>query len=90
MKAKLFLATLSVVLTSTFLKAQFSGSFDISNWNLSSVSAFSDANIDSSGAPGQIIFNGNDSYFGDCCSLYDDLEITVPPGCTGSGQICFD
>ena len=66
--------------------AQFSGYYDPSNWSLFSVSANSDAGVDASGAPASIIFNGNDSGFGDCCSLYDDLSITIP----SAGTVSFD
>jgi len=58
--------------------AQFSGDFAPANWTLTGTSASSDASVDTTNAPTSIIFNGNDSDFGDCCDLYDDYTITVP------------
>lgn len=68
--------------------AQFSGDYSPDNWSLSGMSANSDASVDISGAPGTIIFNGNDSDFGDCCDLTDDYSISVPT--TGYISFSFD
>ncbi|MBN4073039.1 T9SS type A sorting domain-containing protein, partial [Crocinitomix catalasitica] len=35
------------------------------------------ANIDISGSPTSILFNGNNSSFGDCCAIYDEWQITI-------------
>lgn len=65
----------------------FTGDFDPSNWSLTDNPANpgpnSDANVNTSGAPGTIVFNGNDSGAGDnCCSMWDDWNITIPyDGC---------
>ena len=71
--------------------AQFSGDFAPSNWNLYSLSSFSDAHVDDSGAPTTIIFYGNDSNAGDFMSgdLYDDYFIQIPTSYTAK-EITFD
>ena len=58
--------------------AQFSGDFAPANWTLTGTSASSDASVDTTNAPTSIIFNGNNSDFGDCCDLQDDYAVTVP------------
>lgn len=70
----------TLLITITFAisaNAQFSGDYAPINWTLTGTSANSDASVDTSGAPGSIVFNGNDSEFGDCCDLTDDYSITV-------------
>lgn len=92
MKKNYFKLTLSLALGLASLNssAQFSGPFDPSNWTLTNVDANSDANVNTSGAPASITFNGNNSSAGGCCSLYDDYSVTIPCGDAGGGTISFD
>lgn len=77
-KTYLFLAAIIGLSSSLFGQTiDFTGDFDPSNWTLVTTSVGSDANIDISGAPTDITFNGNNSSFGDCCSLYDEWQITI-------------
>mgnify|MGYP000548109625 CR=1 FL=1 len=77
---KIYFALAAVLGLSVSTSAQttdFTGDFDPTNWSLFMVGGSSSANINTSGAPSTIIFNGNDSYAGDCCSLYDEWQITI-------------
>jgi len=74
---KFYILMLTIVFAFS-ANAQFSGDFAPANWTLTGTSASSDASVDTTNAPTSIIFNGNDSDFGDCCDLYDDYTITVP------------
>ncbi|MBI3135258.1 MAG: T9SS type A sorting domain-containing protein [Bacteroidetes bacterium] len=77
-------------LASTQAIAQFSGAFAPVNWSLVNTSVGSSASVNTGGAPASIIFTGNDSYFGDCCGLYDDYMVTLPPTCDANTLITFD
>ncbi|MBD3863339.1 T9SS type A sorting domain-containing protein [Olleya marilimosa] len=81
-KLYIFIFTMIFVFSAN---AQFSGDYAPSNWSLTGVSANSDASVDASGAPNTIIFNGNNSDFGDFDDLYDDYSITV----TTTGYLSF-
>lgn len=70
--------------------AQFSGDFAPSNWFLTNTSVNSTASVNTSGAPGTIIFTGNDSEAGECCFLFDDYSIEIPTTCSGAGIITFN
>lgn len=81
-KLYIFMITLTFAIAAN---AQFSGDYDPANWTVTSVSANSDASVDTTGAPNAIIFNGNDSDAGECCDLFDEYIVTVPV----SGFISF-
>jgi len=82
-KLYIFIVTIAFAFSAN---AQFSGDYDPANWTLTGNGPNSDASVDTSGAPSTIIFNGNDSDFGDpCCDLADDYSVTVPT----TGYISF-
>ncbi|RKD92121.1 MBG domain-containing protein [Mangrovibacterium diazotrophicum] len=83
--------SLLLTLLANLTHAQFSGDFAPSNWALYSVSSYSDAYVNTSGAPTTIVFGGNDSDYGDYMSgnLYDEYWITIPSSYS-DGSISFD
>lgn len=88
-RLKLLVVFSSFLLLSNQVKAQFSGAFAPTNWSLVTTSASSSAIVDISAAPTSITFTGNNSDAGDCCGLYDDYQVTLPPVCQDSVTLSF-
>lgn len=67
-------------------KAQFSGLYDPSNWTFTAVTAPSIGNVNTTGAPAQIVLSGDDDGSGGCCNEHVLYSIDI----LYSGTISFD